>query len=102
MLEGVHPARGLDAAGLPAGTVEPTLGDDAHPGLLARAAEVGHEAASATKGAVKHAAAVATGTAAEQKDPAQQLEEVYRSIQDMEREREGDASFQAAAKKLGG
>jgi putative aminopeptidase FrvX len=69
--------------------------------MLARAAEVGHEAASAAAGAVKHAAAVATGTAAEQKDPAQQLEDVYRSIQDMERERAGDASFQAASKKLG-
>lgn len=57
------PAGGGSAAGEKeaGGVVEPTLGGEAQPGLLARAAEATHELAERAAGKVAHAAQLAAG-----------------------------------------
>lgn len=125
----------VEAEGGEGQAVEPTIGGEAHPGLLTRAAEAGGQMASRAAGSVKHAAAKATGapprgrrtapaqfapgnnfvrgpaappapypaagTAEEQQAPGERLEELQRSIAQMERERAGDVEFQRASKELG-
>lgn len=86
---------------MPASVEEPTIAGEARPGLLTRAAEATGELATSAADTVKHAAAVVTGSAEEQRPPVDRLAELQASITEMEVERAEDVEFQKASKRLG-
>lgn len=88
-------------AHVPASVEEPTIAGEARPGLLTRAAEATGELATSAADTVKHAAAVVTGSAEEQRPPVDRLAELQASITEMEVERAEDVEFQKASKRLG-
>ncbi|KAI3425182.1 hypothetical protein D9Q98_008951 [Chlorella vulgaris] len=113
VLEGVHPAhqppgshteeeaagegRRWDSSGEEiSAAVQPSLAGEQHPSLLTKAAVVGGQLASRTVGALRHAAAKMTGSAPEQQPAEQRLQDLQRSIAEMEAERVGKRAPRAA------